>query len=74
MAQGKNSSKRFNIEQFLCSSNCNVRTASEYAFVSGTGEVAELLREISGYGGEIDIMDASMGMLYLASKKNIGTR
>jgi len=28
MAQGKNISKRFNIEQFLCSSNCNVNPHS----------------------------------------------
>jgi len=41
---------------------------------TGTGLVGEYLRTLSGYKGEIDILDANMDILYVASKKPVNFR
>ena len=50
------------------------RSLVTFRLFSGTGYMAEIFRNDAKYGGEIDLVDGSMKMLYIASKRPIRAR
>ena len=45
-----------------------------FHFVLGTGSVIEHIREVAGYDGVVDILDANLPMLAKAESKGLNIR